>query len=126
MESFREIPDKDLRELKWTKQRYGRKQAPMRFRWNPGHGNYELVPDTDTEKAILVALGEDTEQWWTADQLEEETGEEHGKISNALKLLLKEERIRRKTTGDKTDKLRYRLKAAGDKTESKEGGLSVR
>jgi hypothetical protein len=97
MEYFREVLEGEQRELKWVKQRYGRKQAPIRMSYDFDTRSYEWVPDSEVEKKVLqLMVQDDPPQWWTKSQIADEIGEAVNKIGKALDSLLGQSRVIRK------------------------------
>ena len=94
MEYFREVRDGEQRELKWTKQRYGRKQAPVRMEYDFDTRSYAWVPDSEIEKLVLqLMVQDDPPQWWSKSQISEEIGEPAAKIGKALDSLKDQGRV---------------------------------
>jgi hypothetical protein len=126
MENFQSVKGGDFRELTWSKSRHGAVPVPVRMEWDPDAWWYNRISVADMGEAVLEVLRDAVEPM-TKRALCEETGEKERRMSELLKNLENDGRIRsmagRSDGTGSTGKL-YRL-PSDDNNESKFGGLSV-
>lgn len=122
MENFEIAKGGDLRELSWSKVRYGGGHAilPVRMQWQPGDWWYKHVALDQIEQETLNALADSDPEPMTIRDLMETLGEKEHAVRRIVKRLLESTppKIRKAPSGAQGGGNRYRV--ASPNTEDRE------
>lgn len=98
VERWRTVQAGSLRELYWTKCRYGQAPAPIRMKFDPLTWCYEHVPEDVLEREVLKALGTVAGEWMSTEEVSDIIEEAIDKARKVLNKLFDQDRIK-KTRG---------------------------
>jgi hypothetical protein len=93
VERFKTAKNGTLREVSWTKSRFGPVPAPVRMRFEAASWRYFYVPQDDDETEILEELESIPDEWFTVASIAELTAETEDHVRKRLNALAKDGRV---------------------------------
>ena len=119
VERFKSVKAGTLREVSWTKSRFGPAPAPIRMRFDPVRWCYDMVTLNDSDAQVLQILEENPAEYYKVADVAELTNETEEITRKVLNSLAKDGRVKRiknpqRAEGRGSSGYLYQSKTAGD------------
>lgn len=95
VERFKSVKAGTLREVGWTKSRFGPAPAPIRMKFDPVRWCYDRIEMNDEEEAVLQVLEENPTEYYAVGDVAELISETEDHARRILNSLAKDRRVKR-------------------------------
>lgn len=103
VERFKSVKAGTLREVGWTKSRFGPAPAPVRLKFDPVRWCYDLVTIDESDTLVLQALEENPAEWYSVADVAELLSESEDHSRKVLNSLAKDGRLKKIKNPHKAD-----------------------